>query len=62
MMTVLQITVEAVKKARKFPIRQPTFGINVVEEIWPGKDIQTDEQLKDFIRKKTWVGYCALSS
>ncbi|KAG8960361.1 hypothetical protein FRC03_006600 [Tulasnella sp. 419] len=50
----LDITVAAVKKSREFPSKNLGMGLWVTEEVWPGPSVETDDQLRDFIRKNAW--------
>ncbi|KAK7018554.1 choline dehydrogenase [Favolaschia claudopus] len=50
----LQIMVDAIKKTRALWAAKSGLSGNSLRETWPGPDVQTDDQLKDFVTKNAW--------
>ncbi|KAJ7603958.1 hypothetical protein DFH06DRAFT_1349796 [Mycena polygramma] len=50
----LEITKDAVKKTRALWAAKSGMNSNSVKETWPGPDVQTDDEIKDFIVKNAW--------
>ncbi|KAJ7602933.1 choline dehydrogenase [Mycena polygramma] len=50
----LEITKDAVKKTRALWASKSGMNSNSVKETWPGPDVQTDDEIKDFIVKNAW--------
>ncbi|KAJ7186699.1 choline dehydrogenase [Mycena filopes] len=50
----LEITKDAVKKTRALWAEKSAMNSNSVAETWPGPDVQTDDEIKDFIIKNAW--------
>ncbi|KAJ7799744.1 hypothetical protein B0H14DRAFT_3491304 [Mycena olivaceomarginata] len=50
----LQVTVDAIKKTRALWAAKSGMNSNAIAETWPGPDVQTDDQLKDFVTKNAW--------
>ncbi|KAF7326412.1 Choline dehydrogenase [Mycena venus] len=50
----LQVMVDAIKKTRALWAAKSGMNSNSIRETWPGPDVQTDDQLKDFVTKNAW--------
>ncbi|KAF7350750.1 Choline dehydrogenase [Mycena sanguinolenta] len=50
----LEAMVEAINKTRALWAEKPGMNSHSVGETWPGPDVQTDEQLRDFVTQNTW--------
>jgi choline dehydrogenase len=50
----LEITKDAVKKTRALWAEKSGMNSNSIEETWPGPDVQTDDEIRDFIVKNAW--------
>lgn len=50
----LEILKDAVKKSRELWASKPGLSGHTVEEVWPGAAVQTDDQLREFLRENTW--------
>ncbi|KAJ7147501.1 choline dehydrogenase [Mycena crocata] len=50
----LEITKDAIKKTRALWAAKSGMYGNSIAETWPGPEVQTDEQIKDFVIKNAW--------
>ncbi|KAJ6610435.1 hypothetical protein B0H10DRAFT_2060795 [Mycena sp. CBHHK59/15] len=50
----LEITKDAVKKTRALWAAKSGMNGNGIAETWPGPDVQTDDEIRDFIVKNAW--------
>ncbi|CAE6452223.1 unnamed protein product [Rhizoctonia solani] len=50
----LEILKDAVKKSRDLWASRVGLKGHTVEEVWPGSAIQTDDQIRAFLRENTW--------
>ncbi|KAG9125267.1 hypothetical protein FRC07_008336 [Ceratobasidium sp. 392] len=50
----LEILKDAVKKSRNLWASRPGLSGHTVEEVWPGTAVQTDNQLRSFLRENAW--------
>ncbi|KAJ7743936.1 choline dehydrogenase [Mycena maculata] len=50
----LEITVNAVKKTRALWAAKSGMNSNSIVETWPGPDVQTDDELREFIINNAW--------
>ncbi|QBQ55948.1 GMC family oxidoreductase [Nitrosococcus wardiae] len=57
----LQAVVKGVKLARSF-LNEPQAEQHVAQELYPGSDIQTDEELSQYIRDEAWGHHAACTA
>ncbi|KAF8598578.1 alcohol oxidase [Ceratobasidium sp. AG-I] len=50
----LEILKDAVKKSRDLWASKPGLSGHTAEEVWPGAAVQTDDQIREFLRENTW--------
>ncbi|KAH7335695.1 hypothetical protein B0J17DRAFT_51152 [Rhizoctonia solani] len=50
----LEILKDAVKKSRELWASRLGLKGHSVEEVWPGSAVQTDDQIREFLRENTW--------
>ncbi|KAG8712955.1 hypothetical protein FRC09_019289 [Ceratobasidium sp. 395] len=50
----LEILKDAVKKSRNLWASRPGLSGHTAEEVWPGPAVQTDDQLRAFLRENAW--------
>ncbi|KAF8170651.1 hypothetical protein K438DRAFT_1982527 [Mycena galopus ATCC 62051] len=49
-----QVVVDAIKKTRALWASKSGLNSHSIIETWPGPDVQTDEQLSDFVTQNAW--------
>ncbi|KAF7361223.1 Choline dehydrogenase [Mycena sanguinolenta] len=50
----LQVVVDAIKKTRALWASRSGMNSHSLGETWPGPDVQTDEELRDFVTQNAW--------
>ncbi|KAG8682825.1 hypothetical protein FRC08_014701 [Ceratobasidium sp. 394] len=50
----LEILKDAVKKSRNLWASRPGLRGHTVEEVWPGSAVQTDDQIRAFLKENAW--------
>ncbi|KAG9079749.1 hypothetical protein FRC06_007511 [Ceratobasidium sp. 370] len=50
----LEILKDAVKKSRNFWASRPGLSGHTAEEVWPGSAVQTDDEIREFLKENAW--------